>query len=126
VNYGDGVRVTPDMPMRPVTVYACTKAFGEALARHYSDIHGMSMICLRIAWFQGYDSELLRTRPDMLKYWCSPRDLTQLIVKSIQADLPFAIFFGLSKNEGNLWDLSNAEKLTGYQPEDHGADFLPK
>jgi nucleoside-diphosphate-sugar epimerase len=125
VNYGDGVRVTPDMPVRPVTVYACTKVFGEALARHYSDLHGMSMICLRIAWFQGYDSALLRTRPDMLKYWCSPRDLAQLIVKSIQADLPFAIFFGLSKNEGNLWDLSNAEKLIGYQPEDCGARFLP-
>jgi nucleoside-diphosphate-sugar epimerase len=125
VNYGDGVRVTPDMPVRPVTVYACTKVFGEALARHYSDLHGMSMICLRIAWFQGYDSALLRTRPDMLKYWCSPRDLAQLIVKSIQADLPCAIFFGLSKNEGNLWDLSNAEKLIGYQPEDCGARFLP-
>lgn len=125
LNYGDGVWVTPEMPVRPSTVYACTKVFGEALARHYSDRHGSSMICLRIAWFQGYDSELLRTRPDLLPHWCSPRDLTQLIVKSIQADLPFAIFFGLSNNTGRCWDISNAEKLIGYQPEDNGARYLP-
>ncbi len=49
LNYGEGVRVTPEMPVRPSTVYACTKVFGEALARYYADQHGMSMICLRIA-----------------------------------------------------------------------------
>ena len=125
LNYGEGVWVTPEMPVRPSTVYACTKVFGEALARHYADRHGLSMICLRIAWFQGYDSELLRTRPDLLRYWCSPRDLSQLIVKSIRGDIPFAIFFGVSNNTGSSWDISNAQKLIGYQPEDDGARYLP-
>ena len=124
LKYGDRVWVTPEMPVRPSTVYACTKVFGEALARHYSDCHGMSIICLRIAWFQGCDSEQFRTRPDLLTHWCSPRDLTQLIVKSIHADVPFAIFFGISNNTGRTWDISNAQKLIGYQPEDDGARFL--
>jgi uronate dehydrogenase len=122
LNYGEGVWVTPEMPVRPSTVYACTKVFGEALARHYADKHGMSMICLRIAWFQGYDSPLLRTQPHMLTHWCSPGDLTQLIIKSIRAELRFAIFFGLSNNAGRFWDISNARQLIGYEPQDNGAE----
>jgi nucleoside-diphosphate-sugar epimerase len=123
LNYGEGVRVTPEMPVRPSTIYACTKVFGEALARHFSDKHGMSMICLRIAWFQGYESPLLRTQPHMLTHWCSPGDLTQLIVKSIRAELRFAIFFGLSNNTGRFWDISNAQELIGYDPQDNGSRF---
>src|SRR3954466_6627638 len=40
LNYPKGEWVTPEMPVRPHTVYACTKVFGEALGRHYSDRHG--------------------------------------------------------------------------------------
>ncbi len=124
LNYGEGVWVTTDMPVRPSTVYGCTKVFGEALGRHYSDRHGISVICLRIAWFQGYDSELLRTRPDMLCHWCSPGDLAQLIVRSISADIPFGIFFGVSNNTGRFWDTSNARNAIGYEPADNGSDYL--
>lgn len=118
LNYGEGVWVTPEMPVRPSTVYACTKIFGEALARYYSDRHQMSMICLRIAWFQAFESPQWRERPDLRSHWCSPRDLAQLITKSIRADLPFAIFFGVSNNRGRFWDISNAQQLIGYEPID--------
>ena len=121
--YPKGEWVTPEMPPRPSTVYACTKLFGEALARHYSEKHGMSMIVIRLCWFQGYDSELLRKPGDIQREWCSPRDLTQLLVKSIGADLPFALFFGLSNNTGRFWDISNAQKLVGYEPEDDAARY---
>ncbi|MBV9577044.1 MAG: NAD(P)-dependent oxidoreductase, partial [Chloroflexi bacterium] len=33
-------------PIRPDSLYGVSKAFGEALARYYSDTFGMSMICL--------------------------------------------------------------------------------
>jgi nucleoside-diphosphate-sugar epimerase len=122
--YPKGQPVSPDMPVRPWTVYACTKVFGEALARYYSERHGMSMICIRISWFQGYDSELLRTRRDMLRQWCSPRDLSQLIAKSIRADVPFAIFFGVSNNTGRFWDIANAQQLVGYEPRDNSVDYV--
>ncbi len=118
------VWVTPDMPVRPITVYACTKVFGEALARYYSDRFGMSMICIRIGWFQPYDSELLRRHPAMLSMWCSPRDLTQLIVKSIHSDVRFAIFFAVSNNPKRFWDISNAQHLVGYEPQDSAADYF--
>src|SRR6266853_3886440 len=41
LNYPRGEWVTPEMPPRPLTVYACTKVFGEALARYYSDHYRM-------------------------------------------------------------------------------------
>jgi len=121
LNYPKGEWVTPEMPVRPHTVYACTKVFGEALGRHYSDRHGMSVVCIRICWFQGYDSVPLRSSTEGGREWCSPRDLTQLITKSIRSDVKFAIFFGVSNNTGRFWDISNAEKLVGYAPEDDAA-----
>jgi len=126
LNYPRGEWVTPEMPPRPHTVYACTKIFGEALARYYSDHHGMSMICIRICWFQPYYSTLLRTpKPsEFHREWCRPRDLTQLLVKCLRADLRYAIFFGISNNTGRCWDISNAQKLVGYDPQDDSARHL--
>jgi nucleoside-diphosphate-sugar epimerase len=121
LNYPKGHRVTTDMPVRPSTVYGCTKVFGEALGRYYSDNHGMQVICIRICWFQPYDSAALRKGAEIAREWCSPRDLTQLIVKSIRADVKFAIFFGISNNTGRCWDISNAQELVGYAPEDDAA-----
>lgn len=121
-----GARVTTDMLPRPSTVYACTKIFGEALARHYSDIHGMSCIVIRLCFFRGYDDPLLRIPGhDVQREWCSPRDLTQLIVKCIRSPLPFGIFFGLSNNTARCWDISNARERLGYEPQDNAADYLP-
>jgi uronate dehydrogenase len=125
LNYPKGHWITPEMPARPSTVYACTKLFGEALARYYSDIHHLSMICIRLCYFQPYDSKLLRTPGhDALREWCSPRDLTQLLVKCIRSSVKFAVFFGVSANTGRFWDISNAQELVGYEPEDNAADYF--
>jgi len=123
LHYPRGEWVTPEMPVRPVTVYACTKVFGEALARYYSDHYQMSMICIRICWFQGYNSPLLRSQPELHREWCSPRDLTQLLVKSIRTDIPFGLFFGVSSNTGRYWDISNAQRMVGYDPQDDAASL---
>lgn len=125
LNYGRETNVTVEMPVRPSTVYACTKVFGEALARWYSETHGMSMLCIRLCYFRAYDDPLLRMPGHGVQYdWCSPRDLTQLLVKCIQSDLPFGIFFGISNNTKGHWDLSNAREQLGYDPQDNAADFL--
>ena len=124
LNYPVGEWVTPDMPPRPYTVYACTKLFGEGLTRLFSDKYGMSMIVIRLCNFQPYDSELLRKPGDLQRQWCSPRDLAQLLIKSLRSDVRFAIFFGLSANTGRYWDISNAKELVGYEPEDDAAKYL--
>ena len=115
---GKGAWITPAMPARPWTLYACTKLFGEALARYYADHHGLSMICIRLGWFQPADSEILLSGYGHPREWCSPRDLAQLIRKSIESDVRFGVFFGVSNNQGRYWDLSNAERLVGYAPLD--------
>lgn len=119
LGYPRGDWVTPEMPPRPSTVYACTKLFGEALARQFADVHGMQMIVIRLCWFQPEDSPLLQRRDDpMLREWCSPRDLAQLLLKSLVSDLRFGVFFGVSNNAGRFWDIANAQALLGYQPMD--------
>jgi nucleoside-diphosphate-sugar epimerase len=126
LRYPKNERVTPDMPVRPWTIYACTKIFGEALARYYSEQHGLSMICIRLCWFQPYDSALLRQPGDIQRKWCSPRDFAQLLLKCLRADVPFAIFFGVSNNTGRMLDISNAQQLVGYDPQDDAARYLHK
>jgi uronate dehydrogenase len=126
LHYPKGEWVTPDMPPRPWTVYACTKLFGEALARYYSERHGMQAIVIRLCWFQPCDSPVLAQGGDIEREWCSPRDFAQLLVKSLQADVPFAIFFGVSNNTGRFWDISNAQRLIGYAPQDNAADYVKR
>src|SRR5439155_27154137 len=41
-------KVTHASMPRPNSIYGCTKLWGEALARMYSDFHGISAICIRI------------------------------------------------------------------------------
>jgi len=115
--------IRPEMPIRPDSLYGVGKAFGEALGQFFVDQHHMSVICLRIGTFtdspqpDGPDARILRT-------WCSPRDLAQLVEKSLKAEaLGFQIFYGVSGNTRRFWDISNAEHLVNYQPQDN-AEFL--
>jgi dTDP-4-dehydrorhamnose reductase len=116
--------LTANVPVRPSSVYACTKVFGEALARYYAECHGVAAICLRIGWFDAYDGDLLRHRPEMQRTWSSPRDVAQLVVKSIQSDARFAVLFAVSDNPRRRWDLDEARTTVGYVPEDRAPDRL--
>lgn len=120
---GTDVLLTSDMAVRPSTVYGCTKVFGEALARHYADTYGMSMICLRIGKFLPYEAPGLRTNAEALSSWCSPRDLAQLVTRSIRSDLPFGVFFAVSDTPVHRWDIAPARRDLGYEPVDNAADY---
>ena len=125
--HGRSIPVGPESPVRPYTVYACTKVFGEALARYYVDVRGMKVLVLRIGWFRAYDDPMLRDPAHPVqKEWCSPRDLVQLITRAVRADLSFGIFYGVSNNTGRYWDIRNARELLGYQPEDDAARILAR
>lgn len=125
VNYPEGERVTTEMLARPSTVYACTKLFGEALGRHYAENHGMSVFCIRLSWFQPYDSPLLRIPGHRVqRQWCSPRDLAQLILRCLDSHLRWGLFFGISNNAARTWDIDNARQAVGYAPVDNAADYL--
>lgn len=109
--------ITPAMAVRPDSLYGVGKVFGEALAQFFVDKYGMSIICLRIGSFLEFPYS-----DRTLKTWCSPRDLAQLVQKSLDHEnLGFQIFYGVSNNTHGIWDIENARQLINYQPQDNAA-----
>ncbi len=116
----EGLVSTPEGPVRPDGIYGAGKVFGEALGRYYSDRHGIRVICLRIANYKNEEEPARYYEPGYSR-WQSPRDLAQMIWRSIEAeDVKFGIFYGVSGGSEKKWDLTNARDLLGYEPEDDG------
>ncbi len=117
----EGIRTHPDMPVRPDSIYGAGKAFGEALGRFYSDRHGIRVLCLRIASFNGKDDPGRYYEPGLAR-WYSPRDLADMVRRCIEMEaVKFGIFYGVSGGSEEKWDLSNAKELLGYEPKDEGS-----
>lgn len=117
----EGLVSHADALVRPDSVYGAGKAFGEALGRFYSERHGLRVFCLRIANFNGQDEPGRYYEPGFSR-WLSPRDMAQLTWRCIEAEgLTYGIFYGVSGGGEKKFDLSNAEALLGYAPEDDGS-----
>jgi uronate dehydrogenase len=109
-----------ETPVRPNDLYGASKVWGEALARYYSDVFGISAICLRFGRVKTEDKP---TTPRDFAVWCSLRDAAQMVDRCIAApeDIRFDIFYVVSNNRWRYRDLEHARKLIGYVPQD-GAD----
>ncbi len=116
-----GVFATPEMPVRPDSHYAVSKAAGEAIARYYADAHGIGSVCMRIGGFSPTD-QAGGVRGYYMLITC--RDIAQLVDKSIQSDVLFAIVNGISNHPKAYQDLESAAKLLGYAPQDGAEDWL--
>ena len=112
--------VTHEMPTRPLNIYASSKVWGEALARTYSDVHGMSCLCLRIGWVVAED----RPRPNSGDIWCSQHDIVEVTECCVNApeSVRFDIFYGMSDNRYRWVDLDHAREVVGYAPRDRAED----
>ena len=116
----ENIYTTPYMPVRPDSMYGISKAFGEAMGRHYHDEYGMSVYCIRIANFPNTDEVNTDYEPG-LNRWLSARDMSELTACCIEAPHPqFGIFYGVSKGGEKKWDISNAKELVGWEPQDNG------
>jgi nucleoside-diphosphate-sugar epimerase len=114
--------ITHESPLRPHGVYGCSKVWGEAVGRNYSDNYGMSAICIRFGWIPEND------RPGPVRsyaVWCSHRDATQMVDRCISApdDVRYDIFFAVSKCKYNYRDLTHARDVIGYVPQDNAELF---
>jgi hypothetical protein len=108
--------------MRPSGLYGASKIWGEALARHYADAYGMSMICVRIGRVHEGD------RPASVRdfsVWCSQRDVVSMILRCLTApaSLRFEVFFATSDNRWNYRDLDHPKKILGWTPLDRAEDY---
>lgn len=103
--------LVPEAPVRPDSVYGATKAFGESLGRYYSDMFGLSVICLRIGWVlkQPHNEQARRM-------WLSPGDLTKLLRGALTTTVSYGIYYGVSNNTENHWSIENARRDLGYNP----------
>ena len=110
--------VTPEMPVRPDSLYGVSKVFGEALGRFYREAHGLEFVPLRIGWSSGdwgaADSDVLRAM------WLSEDDTARVVRAALEADDPSGgPYYATSDNGGrHRWDMSNTISELGYQPQD--------
>jgi nucleoside-diphosphate-sugar epimerase len=115
-------RIEVSWSIRPDGPYGIGKAFGEAAGRYFSDEYGLSVICLRIGTLNR------ESRPQNQRHFATlltHRDLVHLVDRCIQApdDIRFDIFYGVSNNKWRFWDISNAQKLIGYSPQDNAEQW---
>ena len=117
----EGTLTGADVMVRPDSMYGVSKAYGEALARHYHDAFGMSCYCLRIANFPNTD-EVNREYEAGKNRWLSSKDCSELVHCCLEAPHPqFGIFYAVSQGADLKWDLSNAKQLVGWEPQDRGS-----
>ena len=125
-NYGrvpsDFSLITPEQ-VRPEALYGAAKAWGEALARHFSDDYDMSMLCVRI----GQVTDVNRPRrPRENAIYLSHRDISTHLKACIDApdDVRFGIFFAVSNNQWNYRDLTSSREVLGWEPEDSADEMM--
>ena len=117
--------ITHRSPFRPDGLYGCSKVWGEALARDFSDEYDMSIICVRIGAVVPGDQP---NQPRLFSAWCSHRDVAQMLEKCIAAphELRFDIFYAVSNNRRNYRDLDHSRNVLGYEPKDNADTFAAR
>jgi uronate dehydrogenase len=115
--------VTHTSPLRPSGLYGCSKVWGEALARHYADVYGMSMICVRIGRVKEDDRP---TEPREFSVWCSQRDIATMLAACVEAppSVRFDIFYATSRNRRGYRDLEHVRSVLGWKPADSADQFV--
>jgi nucleoside-diphosphate-sugar epimerase len=110
-------KLTEETPVWPSWLYGCSKVWGEALARHFTDTSDLSILCLRLGSVNAEDRP---RNARELSVWCSQRDIVQMIERCIDApdSLRFDIFYVLSNNRWGYRDLEHARQVLGFVPQD--------
>jgi nucleoside-diphosphate-sugar epimerase len=122
-----------DAELRPDSLYAAWKVFGEALGRVYSERHKMKVACIRIGTMNSADDprdEGVAHTSDFLgiasedkfrRYaatWMSQRDFAGLVRAILVSDVPYGIVYGVSDNSTRFWSLEPGRALYGFWPMD--------
>lgn len=114
--YPEGAKVLPDAAARPVSVYGCTKLFGEALGRYHADRSALGVVCLRIGAVRRRDDPELMSAELDPTIWCGSEDLARLIIAAAISTIPFALVTAVSAPGADRFDTSNP---FGWTPAEH-------
>lgn len=119
-------QVRTNDPVNPGDLYGVSKCFGEALARYYAEQQNLTSIVVRIGAFQPLEAAREEKILAHMDAFVSPRDLTQLFHRCIDArDINFAIVHGLSNNRFNRMDIESTKELLDYSPADDVTEINP-
>jgi len=118
--YSRDVQLRTDMPVHPANLYGATKVWGEAVAQVYADQKNLSCLCLRIGWLTDRENRERFQNPQALPSILTHEDCYRLIMSCVEAseDLMFGIFSGISNNRYKRMDISSAQEVLGYNPQD--------
>lgn len=129
-------KIAHTWPVRPSGLYAASKVWGEALGRYYSDVHGISVLVIRFSAVNRPDTPQNPTeninpgdvdapQERSFSLWTSQRDAAQLVRLCVDApeSLKFDIFYSGSDNRWGVRDISHAERVLGYRPQDKAEDY---
>jgi nucleoside-diphosphate-sugar epimerase len=114
--------LTHESAVRPNGLYGCSKVWGETLARHYAQAHGMSMICVRIGHVSAEDRPMA---PREYSVFCSQRDIARGLELCVTAPptVRFDVVFVTSRNRRGYRDLEHTRAVLGYEPLDAAEDY---
>ena len=96
--------------LRPDTLYAVSKLFGENLGRLYHDKFGIGCMSIRICAANPSNNQR------DLKLFVHRDDLLSLVTTALDApDLGYRTVFAISDNE-NAWYLNDPDQTLGWRP----------
>lgn len=97
----------------PMGIYGASKVYLEALGKAYSE-KGLQVISVRFGNVTSDDSF------GEYPFWLSHQDCCHFIDRCIETkNLPqYSVFFAISDNPCNPFDLSDAQTQLGYEPKD--------
>ena len=106
-------KITTHDEVFPLGIYGASKVYLEALGKAYGE-KGLQVIAVRFG--NVTDDDNFGEYP----FWLSHRDCCHFIERCIEAnELPnYSVFFAISNNPCNPFDLSNARTTLGYNPKD--------
>jgi nucleoside-diphosphate-sugar epimerase len=115
--------IGPDVPPSPRAWYAATKMFLEAAGRSYAELHGASVLAVRLGWCprtMEHAEELARTEwgPDV---YLSPGDAGRFFARAVAAPLDggFAVVYASSRPlHRPMFDLTSTHQLLDFEPLD--------
>ena len=106
----------------PYGLYGVSKMAAEGLARHFSDVHDLSVINLRIGTVkpsgipeEDYDYSIYLSHRDVVE--------SLMLALNAPADLRFDTFLVTSNNRWGYRDLSHFRQVLGFEPQDSAEDF---
>jgi len=117
--------LSESVEIRPDTVYASTKVYGEGLGRWYAEVHGLSVVVLRIGYYQNAKRVADGLTPNKARLILSPRDFAQMVRLTLEhPDLPFDIFHVTSEALRPMVSIEKAKAMLGYRPDDTVASMF--